>query len=175
MTSDLQELFETRALSELARADAVLPGAGSVSWHGYPLARTLILKGVPARADVQAGHALAGEDGTAARKALDALGVDGDSVLAGCTRASAEDESEAVVGRLTLAVEAVDPGLIVAVDGQAAEDLAAAADLDHLTVGEPVTVHGRILLAVGDLAASLANEALKREVWSAFKALAGRH
>jgi hypothetical protein len=74
---------------------------------------------------------------------------------------------------LELIVEAVDPVLVVALDGDAAQDLAAAFGLPALAPGRPSVARGRTLGAVGGLAASLDDPGAKARVWKHFKAVVG--
>jgi hypothetical protein len=168
--AELRALYLAKAKAEQDDADALLPTLRVLS-GGDPLARVLLVKGVPGLADVAAGEALAGADGDAARAALQALGVGTSSVLAVVTRAAAGARGDPAVERLGRYLESADPGIAIALDEVAAADLAAAAGLGSLVFGEAVRVHGRLLLAVDGLEASLADEARKKRVWKQLGAL----
>lgn len=168
--AELRALYAAKATAEEDAADALLPSL-PVRRSGDPLARVLLLKGEPGPADLSAGEALAGADGDAARAALDALSLPVGSVLAVVTRPSAEVTPDLAVGRLAIYLEACDPEVAVALDGIAAEDLAAAVGMRALPFGEPGRVRGRVVLAVDGLEASLEDEARKRRVWSQLKVL----
>jgi len=164
-------LFEAKARAELAAADAVLGAKPAVANSGDALGSTVLVKGAPDAGDRAARRALAGPDGVAATKALAALGLDADAVLAVCSRPAAGD-ADAHARRLELVVEAVDPRLVIALDAAAAEDLAAAFRVPALVPGRPVMARGRVLGAVGDLAASLGDPNEKARVWARFKSVA---
>ena len=162
-------LFRAKARAELEQADALARGSSRVSWSGDEIATVALVKGTPGEADTRAGHALAGPDGEAAHKALDALGLAPER-FAICSRVG-KAGAAARAKRLRLAIEAVDPRIVVALDGEAAADLAAAFGLDSLGFGTPVSVGGRRFLAVDGLEASLADEKRKRLVWRQLKTL----
>lgn len=167
----IQRRFEAKARAELKSADAALGVPMAVASAGDPLGAVVLAKGLPEAADTKARRALAGPDGEAARKALEALGLDPAAVWAVCTR-PAEADLPARARRLELVVEAVDPRLVIALDDEAAEDLAAAFGLKVLAPGRPVSVRGRTLGAVGGLSASLTDAKAKAKVWEHLKALA---
>jgi hypothetical protein len=173
MQDDLREgaerfdaLYRDKARAELAD---VFGAHCAVTWHGDVLAEVLLVKGEPGPEDVGAGFALAGADGEAITKALDALGADG-SRFALCSRAFDAPES----GRyqaLRRAVEAVDPSTVIALDGEAAADLATALGIEAIVYGTPITVDGRTVLAVDGFERSLGDETRKRAVWTQLRAL----
>lgn len=167
----IQHRFEAKARAELRSADAALGVAVTIASAGDPLGAVVLAKGLPEAADRKARRVLAGPDGEAAGKALEALGLDPHAVWAVCTRPAQADRS-AYARRLELVVEAVDPRLVVALDDEAAEDLASAFGLKALAPGRPVSVRGRTLGAVGGLSASLADGKAKAKVWERLKALA---
>jgi hypothetical protein len=178
--ASLRESFEAKASAELAAADAIVPGSSRVAGHGSLLATIVLLKGEPGEEDRAAGRALAGPDGEAADKALAALGIDPAGAWRMCTRASAPggakggpSDPEARARRVELAVEAVDPDLVLALDPEAGEDLARAFRLAGLAPGRPVSARGRTLGAVSGLAASLGDEGAKARVWAEIRAVAG--
>lgn len=163
-------LHLAKAQAEQDAADAALPGIAVLA-SGDPLGRVLLVKGEPGAADLAAGEALAGADGDAARAALEALGIPTASVLAVVTRPAAATTADAARMRLAIYLESADPGLVVALDATAADDLAAAAGLRALPFGKPEHVRGRVLLAVDGLEASLADETRKRRVWGQLQGL----
>jgi hypothetical protein len=177
----LRESYRAKATVELAAADALVPGASAVAGNGSVFAVVVLLKGDPGHEDVAAGRALAGPDGEAADKALAALGLDPAGAWRMCTRvaggagaAGDRSDTEARARRVELAVEAVDPDLVIALDLKAGEDLARAFGLATLEPGKPVQARGRTLGAVGGLAASLGDEGAKARVWTEMRAVAGK-
>lgn len=172
---ELQVMYERRAEAELAAADELVPGSESVASGGSVFARNFLVKGSPGPEDARERRALAGADGEAARRALEALGCDAGSVFATVARVSESQASrEAIVERLALQIEAVDPATVVALDGEAADLLAAVAGVEGLPFGEPAVWKGRTLLAVDGLEASLTDEDRKRRVWEQFRSIGGR-
>ena len=168
----LRELYETKAAAEIAQAEQLLPGADIVASSGNPLARTMLVKGQKGSAEESGGADLSGEDGLAARKALEALGIDPQDVLAVVSRPITDPNPDLVASRIRGLIEAVDPVTVIALDGEAAVDLAAAFALDGLAFGTPMTVFGRTLLAVDGLEASLEDGPRKRKVWKQFITIA---
>jgi uracil-DNA glycosylase len=164
-------MFEAKARAELALANEAVPGAEAVRSEGDLFARSVLVKGTPGPGDTSEGLALAGADGAAARKALEALGLDSASTFATCSRPIDGAERDAVLLRLSLQIEAVDPEYVIALDDIAAADVAAALGLDQLESGHPRTAGGRTVLAVDGLEASLDDEARKARVWSQLKRL----
>jgi hypothetical protein len=68
-------------------------------------------------------------------------------------------------------VEAVDPRVVIALDPQAAADLAAAFGIEPLEPGCVTRVLGRDVLATDDFAGSLGDDSAKRRVWDQLRAL----
>lgn len=167
----LERLFGAKARAELKAADALLGRPIAVAGSGDVLGSVVILKGTPAEQDRASRRALAGPDGDAAAKAIEALGLDPAAVFAQCTRPVVAD-AQARARRVELIVEAVDPRLVIALDAEAAEDLAAAFGVRSLPAGQPASVRGRTLGCVGDLAASLVDTGTKARVWAHFKTIA---
>jgi len=165
----LDALFRAKAQAEIAAAEAVAGDNGSVRGQGDELADVLLVKGEPGPGDLDAGRALAGADGEAAGKALDALGVASER-FAFCTR-SADLPEAARLERARLMVEAVDPRIVVALDPLAAEDILDAYGCEAVPPGTLTYVQGRAFVALEGLEASLSDEALKRRVWRQLKAL----
>jgi hypothetical protein len=167
----LARLYASKVKAELKRADEALGVPVRIDGAGEMLASVVLVKGVADAAERAGRRALTGADGEAAGKALQALGFDEGDAWAVVSR-PAEAPAEARARRLELIVEAVDPRLVVALDDEAAEDLAAAFGLRALPLGQPVVARGRTLGAVGGLAASLGDPAAKARVWARFKAVA---
>jgi uracil-DNA glycosylase len=165
----IAEIYSAKARAELARADALLPGSEAVAGKGDPFARVVLVKGVPGPEDERAGTAMAGPDGEAAAKALGALGLDSGGVFCTCSRPVDGGDPDAVIERLAWIVEAVDPDVVLALDAEAAHDLARAVGVEELRFGEPSRRHGRAVLAVEGLEASLDDEARKARVWGQLK------
>jgi hypothetical protein len=167
----LAKLYAAKARAELREADALLAGKATVSGSGDPTADVVLVKGSPDDAERASRTALSGEDGAAAAKALSALGFDPERTWAAFSR-PARGDAGAYARRLEMIVEAVDPRLVIALDDEAAQDLAAAYRLPALAAGRPVVARGRVLGSVGGLAASLADPASKARVWQRFKSIA---
>lgn len=167
----LDRLYREKARAEIDLAEALAEGMPEVRAHGDELAEVLLAKGEPGPGDRAAGYALAGADGEAADKALDALGLP-QARFALCTRAAGLSD-DARAQRVRMLVEAVDPSVVLALDMLAAADLAQAFGIDPLAPGVTRLWSGRTLLAVEGLEASLADEDLKRRVWRQLKALGG--
>jgi hypothetical protein len=168
----LARLYSAKAKAELKHADEVLGAPVGVAGCGDVLASVVLVKGLPDAAERSARRALAGRDGDAAGKALEALGFAPADAWAVCSRPS-DAPAAAYARRLELVVEAVDPRLVVALDDEAAEDLAVAFGLESLPPGQPAVVRGRTLGSVGGLARSLDDPTAKARVWKRFKAVAG--
>ena len=165
-----ERLCREKAEAEIAAADALVPGSGRIRSVGDTLAEIVLVKGLPGPEDRSAERALAGADGDAADKALDALGLPPErfAVCSRPSRSSAGVRAE----RLALIIEAVDPSIVVALDPQASSDVALAFGVNAITSGEPLRLRGRTVLALDGLEASLADERLKRRVWRQLQALA---
>jgi hypothetical protein len=167
---DIAASLLAKARAELDAADALLPDPGTVARRGGPDAAVLLIKGTPDAADAAAGHALAGADGQAAIKALASMGLGDAERLAMLSRpAGAVEQPE----RLARYIAASDPRWVVALDGEAAEDLAVALGVRRLAFGRPLDRDGRRFLAVDGLAACLDDAARKRLVWAQLRTLAG--
>jgi hypothetical protein len=180
----IRESYGAKASAELAAADRLVPGASAIAGHGSVFAQVVLLKGDPGEEDRPAGRALAGADGEAADKVLVALGLDPGAVWRMCTRVAGPDvgagaatggpaAAEARARRVELAIEAVDPDLVIALDMDAGEDLARAFGAARLEPGKPVQARGRTLGAVSGLAASLGDESAKARVWAELRGVAG--
>jgi len=165
----IDALYRERAAAELAAADRFVKGADAVLRSGDAPADVLLIKGMSGPEDVSAKRALAGPDGDAIGKALDALELP-PSRCAVCSRVG-RAQAAACVRRLRLIVEAVDPRVVIALDPQAAADLAAAFGIEPLEPGCVTRVLGRDVLATDDFAGSLGDDSAKRRVWDQLRAL----
>lgn len=164
----LDAVYRAKARAEVAAAEALVPG-GVVRGQGNVLAEVLLVKGEPGPGDLAAGRALAGEDGAAIGKALDALALPKER-FAFCTRVG-ETGSPERIRRVRQLVEAIDPRVVVLLDAGAAEDFGAAYGQPAPTVGVVASVLGRAVLALDGFEASLADEPRKRRVWRQLRAL----
>lgn len=164
----LLALYEEKARAELTDADAVAgPCAGA--WRGEVMAAVAVVVGIIAG---EGGPSLVGEAGESAAKALAALGFEAGSVFVIASRSECDPGDAARADRLRLALEAVDPPLVMALDAAGAADLRAAFDLADLPLGQPVVASGRTFGYVGDFVASLGDDRAKAPVWKAMKAVA---
>lgn len=169
----IRALFEAKARAELAHADTLAPGSDLIAWSGALLASVALVKGMPGPAEASGGAALSGPDGAAVAKALVALGWPAGSWFATVSRPEPTIASEKRVARLRLQIEAVDALVVIALDGVAAQDVAAAFDLTgELAPGQPVVAFGRRLVAVDGFEESLGHEVRKRRVWRQMQAAA---
>lgn len=161
--------LRAKARAEIAEAgshdasQALLPGRGDV------LADVVLIKGEAGEADFEANAVLAGADGAAIGKALDALGLPS-SRYALVSRGPGL-APDARMRRLRLLIEALDPRIILLLDRAAADDLAEAYGLDAIVTGTLVSVRGRRAVATEDFAASLDDERAKRRAWRDLQAL----
>lgn len=158
--------FAEKARAELAAADAQVPGSDLVAWSGALLAHVALVKGLPGPAEVAGGAALSGPDGEAVEKALLALGWPEGSWFATVSRSEPDADAGLIASRLRLQLEAVDPLVVVALDGIAAGDVAAAFELPQPpTPGRPTVFMGRRFVAVQSFEDSLGDPARKRAAW----------
>ncbi|MBE0417952.1 MAG: hypothetical protein IBX63_09330 [Coriobacteriia bacterium] len=169
--AELEHIYAEKALAEFAAADRVAPGSDGVKWSGDLFAEVVLVKGEPGPAEVSGGAALSGPDGVAARKALETLGFDQDSVFATVAHPEAGIDPDLLRERLVIQVEAVDPTVVVALDATATAEVAAAFSLGALPYGTGVRAGGRTFVAVDGLEASLADERAKRRVWRQMQAI----
>jgi len=118
------QLFREKVGFEIASADALVSGQPLVQSRGEVLACVLLVKGTPGPHDVAVGSVLAGPDGVAITKALDALDL---SRLryAVCSRTGTADITQRT-NRLHLIIAAIDPAVVIALDETAAQDVSAA-------------------------------------------------
>ena len=163
-------LHEARARSELLAADAMVPGSDGVPWRGALIAEVAVVKGLLGPAEASGGAALSGADGAAAVKALTALGWAESDLFFTLARPQPGAVSASGALRLRAQIEAVDPSLILTLDGEAAADVSAAFGIDQPAWGSGVVALGRRIVAVDGLEASLTDPARKRRVWEQLKA-----
>lgn len=161
---------EARALAELAHAEEQAPGSDVVGWSGAAIAEVALVKGFAGPAESAGGKAMSGADGPAAGKALEALGWPADAVFATLSRPEPSIDPASRARRLRAQIEAVDPLAVIALDAEAAGDVAAAFGVDALGFGVRVRAGGRWLVAVDGFEASLADDTRKRRVWKQLQA-----
>ncbi len=161
-------LFREKARAEVDAAEALVPDAGVVRGQGDLLADVLLVKGDPGPRDAAKKRALAGDDGVAIGRALDALGLSS-ARFALCTRIGSPGVSR--IERVRLMTEAIDPRTVVLLDAEAAEDFAAAFGCTVPAPGELTRILGREVVAVDGFAASLSDDGRKRRVWRQLKVL----
>lgn len=171
--NQLAEEFREKARAEIELGDCLMASAGLPNSTGSLFAGVLLVKALPGPAETAGGDAISGPDGTAAEKALVALGLEAESVFKVMSRSVSGDDDR-VSGRLRLIVEAVDPDAVIALDRVAGSDVARALGIACPEPGAPTMVCGRTLLVLDGLEDSLADEALKRRVWNQFRKLAPR-
>lgn len=165
----LRAQHEARVKAELAAADAMLPGSDAVPSTGARFASLVAVKGLPGPAEASGKAAMSGADGEAVRKALSALGWDTDSLFYVLSRPGSSTDAPRRAARLRLQIEAVDPEFVLAVDAEAAADVAEALGLEHARFGMLQRVGGRRILACDGLEASLTDASRKKRVWSQLK------
>lgn len=169
LAEKLRALHEGRAKAELAAADRLAPGSDRVPPRGALLAEIAVVKGLPGPAEATGGAAMSGADGEALRKALEALGWAEGGVFYTLSRPEPGMEPERAADRLRLQLESVDPRVIVALDTEAAADLAEAFGCAPPAPGAPVRVLGRQLVAVSGFETSLSDPKAKQRVWAELK------
>jgi hypothetical protein len=166
----LAAAYEAKARAELGDADAIaaaMPGA----WAGTIVGpRIAFVVGEPHGPGPEA-PLLDERAAGAVSKAADALGAHG-AVFTIASQPAGGAGEEARGRRLRLALEAVDPIAVIALDAHAADDLAAAFGMEDLRPGRPVRVAGRTLGSAGDFASSLGDPDAKAKSWIAMKAIA---
>ena len=166
----LRALHEARVRAELAAADAAAPGSDRVAPRGALLAELAAVKGLPGPAEASGGAAISGADGTALQKALEALGYAAETVFFTLSRPEPGMDRERASDRLRLQLEAVDPKVVVALDAEAAADVAEAFGCEEpVPGGAALRVLGRRLIAVSGFEAALADPDAKQRVWAELK------
>jgi len=166
----LREVFADKAGAELVAADLLMGEVGVIPSDGSCLPEILALKGDPGPVDLEERRALAGEDGTALRSALSALGLGDQPLLCVVTRAEGA-KPDMVVARLGLLLEAADPHYVLVLDREARDDLVHMLGIEELEFGQPRVVAGRVLVAVDGLEASLGDQRCKTIVWNQMKVI----
>jgi hypothetical protein len=166
----VRALFEARARAELEAADALAPGGDAVAWSGALFAEVAAVKGLAGPAEASGDAALSGADGDAADKALEALGWRAETLFRTLARPEPGIPAQQRAARLRRQLEAVDPKLVLALDAEAAEDVAAAFGIAVPAFGAEARVLGRRFVAVDGLEASLADPARKKRVWRQLQA-----
>lgn len=170
----LRELHEARARSEIAAANALAPGSDVVAHRGDLMPVIAVLKGLPGPAESSGGAAVSGADGLAAEKALERLGYEPAAVFWALTRPEPSMDAARRAARVRALIEAVDAPLVLSLDAEAAEDVAAAFSVARLAFGREHSVAGRRLVAVDGLELSLADARRKSLVWKQLQAAAPR-
>jgi hypothetical protein len=168
----IRAAHETKARAELAIADARAPGSDVVVWRGCLVPDVAVVKGLPGPAEAAGGAAVSGADGEAVARALERLGHDPALVFYTLARPEPGIEPAARADRLRLQIEAVDAALVIALDADAAADLARAFELRALPAGRVVIGCGRRFVAADGLEASLSDPVRKRRVWRQLSAAA---
>jgi len=166
----LRALHEARARAELAAADSLAPGSDRVAPRGALMAELAAVKGLPGPAEASGGAALSGADGTALAKALEALGYAADTVFFTLSRPEPGMDRERASDRLRLQLESVDPKVVVALDAEAAADIAEAFGCQTPVPGTVLRVLGRRIVAVSGFESALADPRSKQRVWAELKA-----
>ena len=161
MPADLENMHRERVACELERF--------SGRWSGNLLARLLLLKGEPGRAEKAGGAVLSGADGDAVRKSLERLDFAPDDLLA--IDVSADDGFTPTAADVRRAVLAVDPLVVVALDSAATRLVERAFKLaDKLEPGHVVQAMGYRLVAVEGFEALLATDEGKKRAWHQLRA-----
>jgi uracil-DNA glycosylase family 4 len=168
----------TRRLQECSHCPRgnLMPVLGS----GHPQADIFLLKYSPSAAEVEEGVAFYGRAGNALMKAFKRLGIDPLAVYGTlCVKCPVADPSLAsgeCMDRVIEELAIVQPRCVVVMGEQALETLN---DLE-IPLGKPIELKlGEIqqltptieAIYVPDIEASLDNEAVKREFWTAFRVL----
>ncbi|NTU71793.1 MAG: hypothetical protein HGB10_08250 [Coriobacteriia bacterium] len=168
----LRALHEARVKAELAAADSLAPGSDRVATTGASFAQIALVKGLPGPAEATGGGAMTGADGVALTKAVTALGFAEAEVFFTVSRPEQGMDAERASDRLRLQLESVDPKVIVALDEQAAADIAEAFGCQAPAAGSPpVRVLGRRIFAVSGFEAALSDPVAKQRVWAELKAV----
>jgi hypothetical protein len=170
--AELRSLYEGKARAELAAADALAPGSDVIPWRGCLTPVVAVVKGLPGPAEASGGAAVRGPDGDAVEKVLERLGHDPAQVYFTLSRPDPEASPEAREARIRAQIEAVDAPLVIALDAEAAQDLARAYGLGSIAAGRSVRAAGRRFVACEGLEASLGDETAKRRVWHQLEAAA---
>ena len=157
-----------RRVPELAAADLLVPGSDSCP-HGAAASsrRSRSSRGFPVPLRPAGGAAVSGADGDAAHQGASRSSA---TILRRPFYTLSRPVAEAVeiqgLRRLRVQIEAVDSPLMLALDAEAAADLASAFELDALGFGVGV-VRGKVqqFVACDGLERSLNDERAKARVW----------
>ena len=170
---------EERRARYVAKAKAELEGltARGVQMAGNAFSPILLVKGEPSNEERSGGKLLAGEDGTALRAALQALGYAPEDWAALATWHEGGESLEADL--LRGAVCALDPATLVACDEAAtelvreayADDLASLESFEEAMLADGVVaqVAGMRVLSLGGFAAALGDKQQKQIMWHRLK------
>lgn len=167
--ASLRQAYEQRARAELDAADTAVPGSGVVRWRGCLTPAVAVVKGLPGPAEASGGAAVSGADGAAIARALESLGHDPAQAFYTLSRPALDIGAEQRAQRVRAHIEAVDAPLVIALDAEAAQDIARGFHLPDLAMGTVVRVAGRRLVACGGLEAALGDERAKGRVWRQLK------
>ncbi|MDA3936040.1 MAG: hypothetical protein PF636_04130 [Actinomycetota bacterium] len=170
----IADAFAVKARTELVAAQRRASLCGEVASHGPLDAQTVVFKGQAGPAETAGGSAMSGPDGEASLAALKQLGWDSDRVFFAWAPICREHHVELRASRIRGIVEAIDPELVVALDADAAAEVATAFGLSDRNFGHAYESRGRVLIAVDGLEASLADDTRKLRVWNQFKAVRRR-
>jgi hypothetical protein len=172
--TELREAFEGKARAELAAADALAPGSDIVGWRGCLVPVVAVVKGYPGPAEASGGPAVSGADGEAISKALERLGYDSSQVFYTLSRPAPDVGAEQREARLRAQIEAVDAPLVIALDREAAQDLAHAYGASAPPPGVAVRIAGRRFVACDGLESALgtADATVKARLWEQLTAAA---
>ncbi|HET6352180.1 MAG TPA: hypothetical protein VFG89_08635 [Coriobacteriia bacterium] len=166
----LDALYAAKASAEVAAADRLAPGSDTVASSGALIAEVALVKGLAGPAEASGGRALSGADGEALAKALAALGHNPEAAFRTLSRPDSSVDADARAARLRGQLEAVDAPLVIALDAQAAEDVAAAFGIPVPPFGTAVVACGRRIVAIDGFEASLEDEGAKKRVWQQLRA-----
>ena len=170
---------EERRARYVAKAKAELDAlvARGVQMAGNAFSSILLVKGEPSDDERTGGRLLAGEDGTALRAALQALGYAPEDWAALATWNGHGERLDADLLRETVC--ALDPATLVACDEAAtelvreayADDLASLESFEEAMLADGVVaqVAGMRVLSLGGFAASLADKRQKQIMWHRLK------
>ena len=165
--------------TEKAQAELGALVERGVQTSGNAFSSVLLAKGAPTQAELAEGTPLSGEDGTALRAALAALGYAPEDWCALLTVDAQGRPLDADLVRE--AVATLDPATVIACDDEAAEALREAyADmlvtLDDfeaamLAPGKEARILGMRVMALGGFADALSDPAQKQVMWRRLKQL----
>lgn len=170
---------EMRRNRYAAKARAELEGlaAQGVVMAGNAFSSVLLVKGQPSKDERKGAPLLSGDDGTALRAALQALGYAPEDWAGLASWSKGGKQVPSLLMRE--AICALDPATLVACDEPAAnmvreayaQDLASLESFDEAMLAEGVIAHvaGMRVLNLGDFAAALADKRQKQLMWHRLK------